>query len=95
MADVDELIERADEAFAADDFAGASAGWEQAYQTDEVQGDPELSRDVAWNIGLAEALQQNVERSRWYFSASQYDRSYFESRGVEAVYDVVMAAPDN
>lgn len=89
MADdtaVDELIEAADESFASGDYRAASAGWEAAFATEEVSGDAELRRDVAWNIGLSEAIQNNVERSKWYFQASGYGRERFTELGLDEVY---------
>jgi hypothetical protein len=87
---IDEVIEKAEEDFAKDDFRSASAGWEAAYNSEDLVDDPDLKKDLAWNIGLAEALQNNVERSQWYFAASEYGRDYFQERGVDAVYVQIM-----
>lgn len=89
---IDEIIEQADDAFEKGEFGSASAGWETAFNAEEIQGDPELKKDLAWNIGLSEALQNNVERSQWYFTASGYGREHFQARGIDEVYTQIMLA---
>lgn len=87
--DVDTIIESADKAFAVGDYRTASAGWETAFASEEAQDDPELKNDLAWNIGLAEAAQGNLDRSKWYLEASGYGRDHFVQTGVPEVYDAV------
>lgn len=91
-ADVDKIIEEADKAFASGDYRAASAGWDVAFASEEATEDPELKNDLAWNIGLAEAAQGNLDRSKWYLEASGYSRDHFQEMGVPEVYDAVFGA---
>jgi hypothetical protein len=93
--DVDDIIEKADEDFQSGDYASASAGWETAFGSAEAESDPRLKRDLAWNIGLSEAVQNHVQRSQWYFAASGYERDHFQQMGLDEVYVQIMLAGED
>ncbi len=74
------------EAFAAEDWATASALFYKVYGSPEVAEDDAVKREVAWNLGLCCALQDELEASRGWFQASGYGAEKFEEQQLGEFY---------
>ncbi|HEV2345760.1 MAG TPA: hypothetical protein VGS97_16795 [Actinocrinis sp.] len=86
----EEDLKSAYEAFKGDDYATASQLFYKVYQSPEVAEDEALRRETAWNLGLACALQDDLEASRGWFQASGYGPEKFEEQQLGEFYRQVV-----
>lgn len=83
-------LKNAYEAFQSDDYATASQLFYEVYESPEAADDDALKREMAWNLGLACALQDDLDSSRGWFRASGYGPEKFEEQQLGAFYRQVV-----
>jgi hypothetical protein len=86
----EEELKRAYEAFSSDDYATASQLFYKVYESPEAADDDALKREIAWNLGLSCALQDELDTSRGWFQASGYGPEKFEEQQLGEFYRTVV-----
>jgi hypothetical protein len=86
----EEDLEKAYQAFEGNDFTTAGRLFYEVFQSPEAGSDSELKQEMAWNLGLTCALQDDLNGSREWFLASGYGPEKFAEEQLDDFYQQVI-----
>jgi hypothetical protein len=76
--------------FESADYASAASFFYSVFQSPEAAENDTLKKDMAWNLGLAYVLQEDVNGSIGWFRASGYGPEKFAEHGLGEFYQQVI-----